>query len=111
MVGVSSSYEAPLPAGGPLQFSRAYWLPPYGRGNGLDALFWTPLAELSDAQADAVLRALRDQDIPAWVAEVRRHGAPSVADRERPNDLWVASVQYDRAQEVLMRVLAPGNGR
>ena len=29
----ASSYEAPVGAGNPLQFGRAYQLPPFGRGN------------------------------------------------------------------------------
>lgn len=103
---VISSYEAPLPATDQLQFGRAYWLPPFGHGNGLDALFWTPLAELAGGTVDAVMRALREEDIPAWAAEARRHPAPLPAAGERPHDLWVAAAQYDAAQDVLARVLA-----
>jgi hypothetical protein len=98
----ASSYEAPLPAADPLQFGRAYQLPPFGRGNGLDALFWTPVARLPVDRVDAALAALEDEDIPAWAAPART--AERVADDQ--HDLWVASGRLDEGQDVLMRVLA-----
>jgi hypothetical protein len=98
-----SSYEAPLAADDPLQLGRAAQLPPFGRGNGVEALFWTPLARLDATRADGVLAALAVEDIAAWVAP-----APpaSPADRRAPHDLWVASLRLDAAQDVLMRVLS-----
>ncbi|HEV7623864.1 MAG TPA: hypothetical protein VGO26_06995, partial [Amnibacterium sp.] len=62
----ASSFEAPLEAANALQFDRAYWLSPFGRGNGLDALFWAPLAEVPEERVDAVLVALEDAGIAAW---------------------------------------------
>jgi hypothetical protein len=99
----ASSYEAPADAADALQFGRAYWLPPFGRGNGLEALFWAPVARLADTQVDEVLRALAEQDIPAWAAPARRPRAPAGGG---PHDLSVASGQLDAAQDVLLRVLA-----
>src|SRR4051794_33020652 len=100
----TSSYEQEVGAANQLQFGRAYWLPPFGRGNGLDALFWAPLAELPGHRVDAVLTALSEAGIPAWAA-ARSHGAepPAAAPFHA---LWVASARLDDAQDVLMRALA-----
>ncbi|MDH2442817.1 hypothetical protein QDR37_02545 [Amnibacterium sp. CER49] len=99
----ASSFEAPAEAANPLQFGRAYQLPPFGHGNGLDALFWTPLAELAPGQVDAVLEALRARGIPAWAAPARRETRPTPEGR---HDLWVASGELNDAQEAVMRALA-----
>ena len=98
----ASSYEAPLPAVDPLQFGRAYQLPPFGRGNGIDALFWTPSARLAEEHVEEVLLALAALDIAAWVAAVRAPGLRR--DGRGPHDLWVASARLDDAQEAVMRV-------
>lgn len=100
----ASSFEAPLPAVDPLQFGRAYQLPPFGRGNGVEALFWTPAARLPADRVDAVLAALAALDIAGWVAAVRAPGLPR--DDDGPHDLWVGSAGLDDAQEVVMRVLS-----
>jgi hypothetical protein len=100
-----AKFETPMPAAHPLQFGRAYQLPPFGRGNGLDALFWAPSARLPADRVDDVLTALAAEDIAAWVAPVR---TPEAARRaaDRPQDLWIAAAQSDRGTDVLMRVLA-----
>jgi hypothetical protein len=102
----ASSYEAPVDAANQLQFGRAYWLPPFGRGNGLEALFWAPLAELPADRVEAVLRALGEQDIPAWAAVTGHRRAARTSPADRPHALWVASAQLDDAQDVVMRALA-----
>lgn len=102
----ASSYEASDSAANQLQFNRAYWLPPHGRGNGLEALFWAPLAVLPGARVDAVLRALHEEGIPAWAAVTGREHGTGAAAAERPHDLSVAASDLDRAQDVVMRVLA-----
>jgi hypothetical protein len=93
-----------MPAVNPLQFGRAYQLPPFGRGNGLEALFWTPSERLPAAVVDDVLAALRLEGVAAWVAPAR---LPAVDHRsaDAPHDLWVASDRLDEAQDVVMRVL------
>lgn len=96
-----SSFEAPLAANDPLQLGRAAQLPPFGRGNGIEALFWTPLARLDADRVDAVLAALAADDIAAWVAPVRGR-----APGDAPHDLWVGSLRLDAAQDVVMRVLS-----
>lgn len=104
----ASSFEAPVEAVNELQFTRAYWLPPFGRGNGRDALFWAPLADVPEDRVDAVLRALDERGIPSWAARIRgRSDRP--AQRGGPHALWVESGQLEDAQNVLMRV-APASG-
>lgn len=100
----ASSYEAADGADNELQFNRAYWLPPHGRGNGLEALFWAPLADLPGDRVEPVLRALQERGIAAWAAESRRERATAPADRR--HDLWVASAELHEAQDVVMRALA-----
>jgi len=101
----ASSYEESVGAANQLQFGRAYWLPPFGRGNGLDALFWAPLAELPADRVDAALAALRDDGIPAWAASAGERSA-AAPPPDVPFRLWTASGQLDDAQDVLLRVLA-----
>jgi hypothetical protein len=100
----ASALEAPMPAEHPLQFGRAYQLPPSGRGNGIEALFWTPAQRLPAERVDAVLAALRDHDIAAWVAPARLPGVDHRA-ADAPHDLWVASTRSDDALDVVMRAL------
>jgi hypothetical protein len=100
--GAASSFEAPLEAANALQFERAYWLSPFGRGNGLEALFWVPLAEVPDDGVDAVLVALEREGIAAWAAPLR--GRPRRA--ERASAVSVGADRLDDAGNVLIRVLA-----
>lgn len=98
----ASSLEAPLEAANVLQFGRAYWLSPFGRGNGLEALFWAPLATVPDERVDAVLAALGQEDIPAWAAPVRARPRRTT----RAAAVSVGADRLDDAVSVLMRVLA-----
>jgi hypothetical protein len=99
-----ASYEAPMPAANPLQFGRAYQLPPFGRGNGLEALFWSPIERLPADRVDAVLESFRERDVPAWAAPARLPGTDH-RSTHAPHDLWVASSRLDEAQDVVMRML------
>lgn len=98
----ASSFEAPLEAANTLQFDRAYWLSPFGRGNRLEALFWAPLAEVADDRVDAVLVALEQEGIAAWAAPVR--GRPLRSAKSAA--VSVGADRLDDAGSVLMRVLA-----
>ena len=89
------------------QMGRAYWLPPDGHGNGLEALTWAQLARLPHADAERVLAALREHDIPGWVAPVDRH-APQ--DDAASFDVWVATIDIDAAENVAMDVLNEHHG-
>jgi hypothetical protein len=93
-----------MPAQNPLQFGRAYQLPPTGRGNGLEALFWTPIERLPADRVDAALDAFRSRDIPAWSAAARLPGVDRRA-ATAPHDVWVASDRVDEAGDVLIRLL------
>jgi hypothetical protein len=103
---MGSSHESQISAVDLMRFGRPYWLPPYGYGNGLDALFWACLAELPQTLVPMVLEALRDQDIPGWAAPVK---VPEqlrwAGDGRAPYRLWVATIWFGGAEEVLMRVL------
>ncbi|MGT2426506.1 hypothetical protein [Amnibacterium kyonggiense] len=98
------SIDAPMPAVNPLQFGRAFQLPPFGRGNGLEAVFWTPGERLPAGRVDAALAALRAAGIAAWAAPARLPGGDRRA--AGPQDLWTAADRADDAQDVVMRVLA-----
>jgi hypothetical protein len=102
----TSSYEQSVGAENELQFGRAYWLPPFGEGNGLEALFWAPVAELPEERVATVLAALREAGIPAWAARARRDRPVGSPAADRSHDLWVASIQVDEAQDVVMRSIA-----
>jgi hypothetical protein len=95
-----------MEAANELQFGRAYQLPPFGHGNGLDALFWTPIASLPADQAEQALAALAAADIPAWTAPEGRDRRSRQPAADRKQDVWVASAQVDDAQEVVRRLLA-----
>jgi len=101
----ASSYEATDGADNELQFNRAYWLPPHGRGNGFEALFWAPLADLPEDRVDAVLGALGGEGIAAWAAASGRQRGTAASAVGARHDLWVGSTDLDRAQDVVMRAL------
>ncbi|RIX30455.1 hypothetical protein [Amnibacterium setariae] len=94
----ASSYEAPLAADDQLQLGRAAQLPPFGRGNGIDALFWVPLARLDGDRVDAAFAALAAADIAAWAAPVRGR-------RDGVQDLFVAAMGFETAEDLLRPVL------
>lgn len=103
---MSVSNESPISAVELLRQGRPFWLPPYGHGNGLDALFWVCIAEIPKAVIPVALEALRVQDIPGWAAPLT---APYKKHDEEDNEtlylLWVATIQFDSAEDVLMQVL------
>lgn len=82
-----------------------FWLPPHGFGNGIDASAWAELADLPEGEVAAVLFEMADARIAAYVAiphPTRRVGSPPPV-RYR---LWVDSLCYWRAEDLLMQVLA-----
>jgi hypothetical protein len=48
---------------------RAVWLPPRGRGNGLDAYVWLKIAEVPANWIDEIFAALASEGVAAWAAE------------------------------------------
>jgi hypothetical protein len=88
----------------PHSYGKPGWLPPGGRGNGLDAAAWTPLLDADEDLVDVLLRALLIAEIPAYAA-------PRPASfRQRPRRpvawrLWVEVWTHAHAQDVVRREL------
>lgn len=77
---------------------------PRDRDNGLSATAYTPLADLDPRLADALLRALRDAGVAAYVAPSggRRGGYLEVTLPSRPTDrVWVDAAAEPAARAVL----------
>lgn len=97
MAAADASPKSPPPSYGPIP--RAYWLPPHGHGNGLDAAAWAPIADVATQDVEFLLDALRDADVPGYAAEV---GPPG---RRRRCRIWVASRRYSSAEDALRDAL------
>lgn len=95
---ISASITSTFPDPGSGFFVPA-WLPPGGRGNGLDAAAWAPILDLTAHLAVRVLDALAENGVPGYAAPRSRTGP-----RWR---LWVATSAYSRRQDVLIAQL-PG---
>ncbi|MGH3328088.1 MAG: hypothetical protein ACRDPT_09905 [Streptomycetales bacterium] len=75
-----------------------------GRGNGLEAAAYAPLADLDPQLADAMLEALRDAGVAAYAVPVPQRSLADLAIGrfERPLDrLWVDKSQVGRARTLL----------
>jgi hypothetical protein len=84
------------------RISRAYWLPPGGIGNGLDAETWTVLVDADASEMIMLLDTLRDADIAAYAARLGRLG------RRRPSPvfrIWVDTWTHARAEDVIREAL------
>lgn len=104
---MSSGQEQPISPEQMFRMGRAYWLPPDGHGNGLEALTWAQLARIPHAHAERVLAALRVRQIPGWTAPVDRH-APQ--DDAALYDVWAATIDIDQAEDTAMQVLNDDRG-
>jgi hypothetical protein len=108
---MSSSGEQPIDAVELIRTGRPYWLPPTGHGNGLDTLFWVPIADVPHELSEALLRSLRERDVPAWVDRVTTHQVRLARTRRRATEvpetdrIWVATARFDTAEDVIMWVL------
>ena len=78
-----------------------FWLPPGGIDNGVWASAWAELADLESTDITPVLGLLADADVGGYVATPGGHAF------ERPviHRVWVDSLQYHRAEDVLMAYL------
>ncbi|WP_020502531.1 hypothetical protein [Sciscionella marina] len=85
-----------------------FWLPDTGFGNGVPASHWAELADLPEGELAPVLFALFEADIGAYAA--RRHPPLRLPDAHSPYRLWVDSLYYRSAEEVLMTELARLHG-
>lgn len=75
-----------------------------GRGNGLEAAAYAPVADLEPQLADAMLDALRDEGVAAYVVPAAglRGAYGDVRLPDRPTDrLWVDREAQDRVRVVL----------
>ncbi|HWU46097.1 MAG TPA: hypothetical protein VN133_05005 [Humibacter sp.] len=102
---MSSASEQPITGSDAIYMGRPYWLPPIGRGNGLDARFWSQIAQVPQAMTGPLLSNLRAGGIPGWVSAVHPFGEPHPDDPELPYDVWIATSNFDSGEEVVMRYL------
>ena len=84
----------------PARFDVMFWLPPGGIDNGVWAGAWAELADLDTDDIDAVLGLLASADVGGYVATPggRAHGRAQLAVHR----LWVDSLQYHKAEDLLM---------
>ena len=82
--------------------ARAYWLPPGGIGNGLDAQTWAVLIDADASELILLLDTLRDADIAAYAARLDRLSRrwPSSVFR-----IWVDTWTHARAEDVIREAL------
>jgi hypothetical protein len=87
------------PISNPARLGVAFWLPPFGIDNGVWASNWAELADLEADDVGPVLRLLARAGVGGYVAipRGRRSRHRLVIHR-----LWVDSLQYHRAEDVLM---------
>jgi hypothetical protein len=96
------------------RFSRLWWLPGNGHGNGLDDTAWAAILDVRDALvANEVLDGLRSAGVPAYAAALprrqarhRRSGERGLAANEPPMRIWVGASAHATAEERLIG-LAP----
>lgn len=89
--------------GNPAQFGVMFWLPPGGIDNGVPASYWAELADLECCEFRQVLALLAGADIGGYVATPGARTRNS--DRPPIHRLWVDSLQYHRAEDILMAYL------
>ena len=98
-----SSSSPSRPIGNPAHFGVAFWLPPGGTDNGVWATYWAQLADLESCDVDPVLKLLAEADVGGYVATP---GGGQHSRRSSPiHRLWVDSLRYHRAEDVLMAYL------
>ena len=81
---------------------RAYWLPPGGIGNGLDAETWAVLIDADASQLVLLLDTLREAGIAAYAARLDRLGRKVSSSVFR---IWVDTWTHSRAEDVLRQAL------
>jgi hypothetical protein len=81
---------------------RAYWLPPGGFGNGLNAQTWVALIDVDASELVLLLDTLREADIAAYAARAGK------VSRRLPSSvfrIWVDTWTHARAEDVIREVL------
>ncbi len=81
--------------------ARAYWLPPGGIGNGLDADTWAAVVDADPGHLVLLLDTLRAAGIAAYAARLNKQ------DRTSPSlvRIWVDTWAYSRAEDVIRQAL------
>jgi hypothetical protein len=97
---VSSPSE---PIGDPSRLDIMFWLPPGGADNGVWASAWAELADLDAADVAPVLMLLAEADVAGYVATPG--GTATRLGHRMMHRLWVDSLSYHRAEDVLMAYL------
>lgn len=82
-----------------------FWLPPGGFDNGIDASNWAELADLPEQEVASVMFDLAEANVAAYVAMLR-HTPIGAAPDQVHYRLWVDSLHYRRAEDLLMEILA-----
>jgi hypothetical protein len=82
--------------------AQAYWLPPGGIGNGLDAQTWAVLIDADVNELILLLDTLRDADIAAYAARLNRLGQRMPRSVFR---IWVDTWAHARAEDVIREAL------
>lgn len=81
----------------------AYWLAPGGTDNGVWADTWTQIADLDSDAVTEVLDLLAKVDVGGYAAIPG--GQRARAQGPVRHRLWVDSMQYGRAEDVLIRFM------
>jgi hypothetical protein len=81
---------------------RAYWLPPGGIGNGLEARTWAVLVDADASILVLLLDTLREAGIPAHAVRLDPLGRRAPASAFR---IWVDTWTHARAEDVVREVL------
>jgi hypothetical protein len=81
---------------------RAYWLPPGGIDNGLDARTWAVLVDVDASDLTPVLAGLRQAGIAAYAASLDRPGGRASTPGFR---IWVDTWPHARAEDVVRKIL------
>ncbi len=81
---------------------RAYWLPPGGIGNGLDAPAWVPLVDVDIDEMVVLLHALREAGVAGYAAQVDKTGRRMPASIFR---IWVDTWVHARAEDVVAKIM------
>ncbi|MET8631740.1 hypothetical protein [Streptomyces sp. NPDC004680] len=108
MAGAASSSHSSTHLTVPAGLFAPAWLPPGGRGNGLRAPSWAPIADIPVSQVDAVLAALRQARIPAHAAPAPSPVRVITPGEGTPGAMWrlrVGSTSYAKAEGLLMQLL------
>jgi hypothetical protein len=89
------------------QFDIMFWLPPGGTDNGVWASNWAELADLEPTDVAPLLSLLADADVGGYVATPG--GRSARTDKPISHRLWVDSLRYHKAEDVLMTYLHSRN--